>query len=123
MERPAAINNSMKAIVKTFHNYLNEELSPEDTRRLGSIGLKTQLNSDREITDAINDLFWADSDAHRFYAELKARLVALCTEFKEEYEYDEADMYSAVVQALHYARDKEGSLSTVIADTLFEELR
>lgn len=86
------------------------------------IGDKTELDGMGAVVDALNDHFWGDQEVRRLYGELKARLVTLCGEFKDQYEYDESDMYAAAEQFVEYARDSSDSLSTVIADTLFDEL-
>ena len=114
---------SMKPLVKTFHSYLNEELSPEEQRELDSMGFsqKTQLDGMDEVVDALNDHFWGDEETKRLYLELKARLVALCDEFRNQYRYSESDMYSATEQIVEYSRDDSDSLSTVVADTISEE--
>ena len=109
--------------LKRFSQYLKES-NEEDQEELRSMGIgdKTELDGMDAVVDALNDHFWGDQEVHRLYRELKARLVTLCGEFKDQYEYEDRDMYAAAEQFVEYARDDSDSLSTAIADTLFDEL-
>ena len=109
--------------ISNFKTYLKES-NEEDQEELRSMGIgdKTELDGMDEVVDALNDHLWGDQEVKRLYRELKARLVTLCGEFKDQYEYNDRDMYAAAEQFVEYARDDSDSLSTAIADTMFEEL-
>lgn len=109
--------------LKRFSQYLKES-NEEDQEELRSMGIgdKTELDGMDAVVDALNDHLWGDQEVRRLYGELKARLVTLCGEFKDQYEYEDRHMYAAAEQFVEYARDDSDSLSTVIADTLFDEL-
>ena len=112
----------IKPLVKTLNDYLTEALSPEEIQRLAELGLKTPLKDIFDIGQAIEERMIMDAEVQRLYAEFKARLVALCSEFKEEYEYDEDDMFSAADNIWSAATSDNDSLSVAVADTIFDEL-
>ena len=118
----------MKPLVKTFHGYLAENLSPEEESELASMGFKTQLEEIDDISGAIEDRLSMDAEVRRLSAELELRLKTLCSEFKRDYEYSDELMSEASVQLDEWARDVKLAtengriLDVAVADAVYTHL-
>ena len=111
---------SMKPLVKTFHGYLTENLSPEEEGELDSMGFsdKTPLDDTSDIIDALNDHLYGDAEVQRIAAELKSRLSTLCEEFSQKYEYSDDYMSAASEQLSDWAYDDGDTLSIAVANAV-----
>ena len=115
---------NMKPLVKTFHGYLAENLSPEEERELDSMGFsnKTQLEQIDDISDAIEDRMIMDAEVRRLSAELESRLQTLCSEFKRDYEYSDEIMSETSDQLDEWARDNGRILDAAVATAVYTHL-